>query len=234
MPRERLYQIWVDMRKRCKNQSHKNYDRYGGRGVAVCEEWDGSFAAFRKWAIGNGYTDNLTIDRHPNRSGNYEPSNCRWATRSQQSQNRDVPRQYRRSPRKRAGKGPITCGFIGVTWRAASTTWLARIRVDGKQIDVGTFRQALSAALAYDAAAILAFGEEAQLNFPERKGRPLPTHARPGRRGGSRRQAIGCTKTKRGKWQSQITANGRTKYIGLFDTQEDATAAYQSKLKQLT
>lgn len=85
---ERLYTIWGRMIGRCENQNDKAFDRYGGRGIGVCGEWRSSFSEFRAWAIGSGYKPSLTIDRYPDNDGNYEPSNCRWATYTQQNRNR--------------------------------------------------------------------------------------------------------------------------------------------------
>lgn len=82
----RLFTIWVDMRQRCNNSNIPNFNDYGGRGISVCSEWDKSFIAFRNWAKQNGYSKNLSIDRI-NVNGNYEPSNCRWATSFQQAMN---------------------------------------------------------------------------------------------------------------------------------------------------
>jgi hypothetical protein len=82
----RLYNIWVGMKQRCGNPKSEVYIYYGDRGIKICKDWNG-FVAFRTWALSNGYADNLTIDRI-NVNGNYEPSNCRWATMKEQGRNR--------------------------------------------------------------------------------------------------------------------------------------------------
>jgi hypothetical protein len=88
----RLYSIWRGMRKRCHDPLDTSYVRYGAKGVTICNEWKENYLAFRDWALENGYRDDLTIDRWPDRKGNYEPRNCRWATPKQQQRNRDVTR----------------------------------------------------------------------------------------------------------------------------------------------
>lgn len=87
MSRTRLYKTWLGMRARCNNPNNPKYDLYGGRGIMVCEEWLHDFVPFHDWAMANGYRDDLTIDRI-DCDGNYEPSNCRWATITEQNRNR--------------------------------------------------------------------------------------------------------------------------------------------------
>lgn len=82
----RLYRIWKNMKKRCYSVNTTDYMYYGARGITVCKAWQ-EFAPFQTWAMANGYTDELTLDRIDN-NGNYEPGNCLWATRKQQAQHR--------------------------------------------------------------------------------------------------------------------------------------------------
>lgn len=77
----RIYHTWLGMRRRCTDPKDKSYARYGGRGIKICKAWE-DFGEFRRWALKNGYKDNLTIDRIDN-DGNYRPKNCRWVTREQ-------------------------------------------------------------------------------------------------------------------------------------------------------
>ena len=85
--RTRLHNIWLNMKGRCTNPNHPRYHHYGGRGITVCAEWSNSFAAFRDWALDNGYRDDLSIDRI-NNDGNYCPENCRFTNLIQQANNK--------------------------------------------------------------------------------------------------------------------------------------------------
>ena len=98
----RLYPLWKSIKYRCFNPKSRSYKNYGGRGITVCEEWRDDFMSFYSWAMQNGYAEEklpnglnkLTIDRIDN-DGNYEPSNCRFVTNSEQAKNK----------RRRSGNG---------------------------------------------------------------------------------------------------------------------------------
>ena len=82
----RLFKCWISMRERCYYPKAMSYAYCGAKGIKVCNEWF-DFPTFRDWALKNGYTDELTLDRI-NPYGNYEPSNCRWLTKTEQQNNK--------------------------------------------------------------------------------------------------------------------------------------------------
>ena len=82
----RLYKIWAHIKGRCYNQNNDRYAHYGGRGIQMCDEWRDSYKVFKKWAMENGYQDDLSIDRI-DIDGNYEPNNCKWSTIKEQNNN---------------------------------------------------------------------------------------------------------------------------------------------------
>lgn len=91
MSETKLYHTWRDMKERCYNPNYQYFDRYGGRGILVCDEWKNSFEKFRDWAFSVGYKEHpdtkwQSIDRI-DVDGNYEPSNCRWITHKEQMRN---------------------------------------------------------------------------------------------------------------------------------------------------
>jgi hypothetical protein len=89
---DRLYKVYANMKNRCLNKNASDYIYYGGRGIAICDEWLNDYLSFKTWAYHNGYDENAdfgkcTIDRI-DVNGNYEPNNCRWVDMSTQNANR--------------------------------------------------------------------------------------------------------------------------------------------------
>lgn len=84
----KVYGAWLHIKSRCFNPNIPYFWRYGGRGITMCDEWRNSFQAFRDY-IGEAPSPKHSIDRYPNRDGNYEPGNVRWATQREQVVNRD-------------------------------------------------------------------------------------------------------------------------------------------------
>lgn len=81
----RLHSIWKNMRRRCLIATTPRFSDYGGRGISICAEWS-DFSVFHSWATKFGYADDLTLER-VDVDGNYEPTNCTWVTRAEQSSN---------------------------------------------------------------------------------------------------------------------------------------------------
>ena len=119
----RIYGIWKDMIYRCYKPSKTGYERYGGKGITVCDEWINSFDHFLEWALQNGYSDSLTIDRIESTKP-YGPSNCRWADYFTQNANKGIARNNK-------------TGVIGVCkWHDKFRAYVTRM---GKRKNLGMF-----------------------------------------------------------------------------------------------
>ena len=81
------YAAWLSMKTRCYNPNYQHFKDYGGRGIKICERWLNSFENFLA-DIGKAPDELHSLDRYINNDGNYEPGNVRWATSSEQIQNR--------------------------------------------------------------------------------------------------------------------------------------------------
>lgn len=127
----RFYRIWKNVKQRSTNEGHRDYVDYGGRGVGLHPSWE-SFENFKddmyqdylKHVEEHG-EDNTSLDRVDN-DGNYEPSNCRWATRALQEYNKPIASQN-------------TSGVKGVSWYKKTGKWRAFIKIEKKYKHLGLF-----------------------------------------------------------------------------------------------
>ncbi len=124
--KSRTYNSWDAMIQRCTNENNRTYPRYGGIGISVYDDWllPGGLGWKNFYAYMGDCPDGMTLDRYPNKFGNYEPGNVRWATNSEQGYN-----QKRRSTN--------TSGRTGVSWNKEKSKWVAAITYNNKVINLG-------------------------------------------------------------------------------------------------
>jgi len=115
------------MKKRCNCKSDPIYHNYGGRGISVCDEWSRYPKKFIDWALKNGYSAGLQIDRIDN-DGNYDPRNCQFITHGE---NNAIGKQRRKSNNK--------SGYVGVSWDKERKKWKAQIYENKKRVCIGRY-----------------------------------------------------------------------------------------------
>jgi len=148
----KIFARWNAMMQRCYNKNHSAYCNYGGRGIAICEEWRNDPKSFVEWSFANGFDESLTLDRI-NVDGNYEPLNCRWVSRSIQQQNRRVTTKNK-------------SGYKGVDFSKPMNKYRSRISLNRKSIILGYYENPKHAAMAYDTFVIV-YGLQHTTNFPK-------------------------------------------------------------------
>ena len=131
----RLYNAWNAMKNRCNNPKDKDYPRYGGRGIKVCDEWLNIENFIND--MYPSYVEGLTLDRKDNNLG-YSPDNCRWVSKSTQSQNTRKIIATNKS------------GYRGVSFIKSRNKYQVSICVENKKMSLGRFDTALEAAKIYD------------------------------------------------------------------------------------
>lgn len=143
------YNSWDAMLQRCNNPNSGSFWKYGAAGISVCEEWQiKGGEGFKNFLEDMGVCPiGKTIDRYPDKSGNYEKSNCRWATNSEQGYN-----QKKRST--------SNSGRTGVHWAIDRQKWAASITYGNRTIYLGRFDNFEDAVNARRFAEIKYFGEE--------------------------------------------------------------------------
>lgn len=151
----RIYVMWRNMKARCLNAKHDHYKYYGAIGITIDSAWVNDYDCFQDWALSNGYTDELTIDREDVLEG-YTASNCRFVGADIQAQNQRLLRSTN------------TSGYRGVNFNISLDKWIARCYLDDKRVHIGSFDNPKDGAIAYDNFIILNNLEQ-PLNFKKKE-----------------------------------------------------------------
>lgn len=132
----RLYKLWTGMKNRVFNIKNESYNNYGGRGITICDEWKNDVKSFYDWAMSNGYSEELSLDRIDSDKG-YSPENCRWTTPTIQCRNQRMQKNN-------------TSGFRGVSYNKNQGKFISGITINKKGIHLGYFQTAVEGAIAYN------------------------------------------------------------------------------------
>lgn len=194
-----LYNTWASIVSRCCNEKFVGYANYGGRGITICEKWRNSFGDFVQ-DMGSKPSDLHTVERKDN-NGNYEPSNCKWGTRTEQCFNR---RKFKNN----------TSGYVGV--KKVKTRFFAVFDYEGVRYDIGRFGSALDAKVARIKFEALFFSDRSAA---------IESISKPTIWETSSTKIRGVTKHKAGGYTVRVTLNGTRYYIGYFADIDEATNA---------
>lgn len=143
MSKTLAYSRWTRMKGRCYNTDNKDYPEYGGRGIKVCDRWLNSFENFLE-DMGE-CPEEMSLDR-TDVNGDYEPSNCRWATDAEQAWNQRIYKSNK-------------SGKAGVTWNKKASRWEARISKEGEEYYLGFFTNLEEAISAREKAELEMYGQ---------------------------------------------------------------------------
>ena len=150
-----LYSVWSNIKSRCYNPNHPDWDHYGARGIDFHDEWRNDFIPFANYCIDNGWKHGLDIDRIENEWG-YHPGNIRFITHKNNLHNQILIRANN------------TSGYRGIWYWKARKKWKAQIMIDEKIVYLGVYKTAEDAAFAYDRK-VDELNDGRPKNFPEPK-----------------------------------------------------------------
>ena len=200
-----LGKLLSSIKKRCKATAPCHHNYYD-RGITVCKEWLESTESFIQWALLANYKLGLEIDRIDNNKG-YEPTNCRFVTRSVNSQNRRLLDRN-------------TSGYIGVHYHIKNKCYIATICLQNQIKHLGSFNTALEAAKAYDTFVLDNKTMHTLNNVIKQDSDKTYSSSR------SRNNTSGVKgidyQIRTNSWRVRVTINGKRKTLGYFKIKKDA------------
>jgi len=121
----RLYVMWNNMKSRCNNPNNQDFHSYGGRGIKLCNDWHNNSLKFMNWALSNGYSDDLSIERI-DVNGNYEPKNCKFIPMVDQALNRGT-------------RVDNKFGENGINYDERKNKYIVRVTINRERCYVGAY-----------------------------------------------------------------------------------------------